>query len=241
MTLPTMLVDLEKQKFADASNVPIVRIADSSGGELATQTTVAALSAKLPAALGQTTMAASMSVALASDQSNINLNSFGSTVSIPSRKSFSISAASIIIDTVTDAFCIIGPTSGVIYITRIELSGTLNTAGTATITLVKRTTANTGASTTVNAVANLQTDTTTAYGKIYTTAPSALGTSAGVIDSSKYYMPLNTGRAPKYVWATSEFDRPVVLSAATDSLCVNFGSASLAGTFAFNAQFFHVA
>ncbi len=40
----------------------------------ATETTLAAMSAKLPAALGQTTMAASMSVAIASNQSTLPVN-----------------------------------------------------------------------------------------------------------------------------------------------------------------------
>ncbi len=44
---------------------------DAALSTLATQVTLAAMSAKLPAALGQTTMAASMSVTLASNQSNV--------------------------------------------------------------------------------------------------------------------------------------------------------------------------
>jgi hypothetical protein len=250
MTLPTELVDLEKQKFADASDVPVVRIVNSSGSETASQTTVSALSGKLPATLGQKAMAASMSVAPSSNQSDVALNAFSTAVS--PRKCFNLSVSTTVTATSTedyplesDAFAVVGPSSGTIYITKVTMSAA-HTAAIITVipmSLIKRTSANTCASVaTVNAVANLPTDTTTAYGEVYEVSPSVLGSSAGTMFLRIHQIPSSTGRAPRFVWSASEFNKPIALTTG-EFLCLNFTlveELEFTTTIAINVEFFHI-
>lgn len=242
MTLPTHIDDLEEQKFHDASGVPVVRVCGTTGQVLASQSTLAAASAKLPAALGQTTMANSLSVAVASDQSDMPLNVFGASGYVSPRKTFFIAqTVSNVFSSATDVFCIVGPSSGVAYVTHIMVTGTLNSAATVRISLVKRSTDNTGASSACTIVPAASADSTTVTAKYYTTAPSPLGTEVGVMDVFESYWPAPTGtRSNKYVWQVGPFNKPITLSAATDLLCVNMNGLNVTANIAFNAQFFHI-
>jgi hypothetical protein len=68
-------VALSNEDFAVLDGIEtLIGATNTALGTLGTQTTLAAMSAKLPAALGQTTMAGSVSVTIASDQTAFSVN-----------------------------------------------------------------------------------------------------------------------------------------------------------------------
>lgn len=136
--------------------------------------------------------------------------------------------------TPTDVFTIQGSATKTIKVTRIEVTGT-TTAGSGisiTCSLNRRSTANTGGTSTIET--NTKYNTTNAAGtavvRSYTANPSALGTLVGPIRTARMTM-VNASVAQNYlVWDFGV--RPtqsITLSGTSEFLCVNFGGTSITG------------
>lgn len=223
MTLPTHIDDREMQKFHDVSaGVTAVKTVGSDGTDLAK-------SSLLPTALGQTTMAASLAAVVASNQSDVPVKLWGNTAAISPRKTFSAAANFAPDASPTDIFEIYGSASKTIYVTKVVVSGTQNTAGTADMLLLLRSTANSGGtSSTLTNTPHVAGDTATAVVKSYTLNPTT-GTLIGNIHYEKLYMPTTTGPCLPLIWQANNFCKPVALTSAAMGLCVNFAGVSRTG------------
>lgn len=230
MTLPTQIDDLEKQKFYDvADGSTAVKSVNSSGGELATETTLAAASAKLPATLGQKAMAASMSVAVASNQSDVPVNFYGATAVEPPRKTFSAAATFTAADSPTDIFTIYGPSSGTVYITKIVFHGTQSSNGLANVYILRRSTAASGGTpVTVTPVPHKTGDATTATVTYYTANPT-VGTLVGNIYAERNFMGVTTTYSYPLKWEADFFSKPIALASASEGVAINLDASTRSG------------
>lgn len=152
-----------------------------------------------------------------------------------SRQSYSASVSGYtVVGAATDVFTISGSATKTIKITRIEITGT-TTAGSGisiSATLVKRTTLDTGGTSTTEA--NVPLDSNNAAGtavvKAFTANPTGLGTSPGAIRAARMTV-VNASAAQNYlIW---DFGiRPAqapVLRGVNDNYAINFGGASITG------------
>lgn len=137
--------------------------------------------------------------------------------------------------TPTDVFTISGSATKIIRILRVFFTGTQTTAATRDVYLIKRSTADTGG--TSSTLANTSHDSTNAAGtavvRAYTVNPTALGTSVGTVRGRKVFIPAPATAANidelGYFFGDKN-DQSIVLRGVAESLCVNLNSASSAGS-----------
>lgn len=135
--------------------------------------------------------------------------------------------------TPTDVFLISGSATKTVYIKSLDVSCVKTTAGQAIVNLIKRSTANSGASTTVTAVPLDSADVAaTAAVRYYSVNPTP-GSAVGTI--SRRYMTFPApataawGALPEvWNWGQAQ-DRYLVLRGTGQSLAVNMGGATLTG------------
>lgn len=133
----------------------------------------------------------------------------------------------------TDFFQIVGSSTKVVRVLKVVVSGTASSAATVDVLLVKRTTANSGGTSTQPAIAGHDSNdpTATAVVNAYTANPSGLGTSAGNIGARKLNLGAS-GSAGTVEWEfTTRTDKGVVLRGTSQSLNLNWNGAAVpAGT-----------
>lgn len=135
----------------------------------------------------------------------------------------------------TDFFTITGAAGRKIIINRISFSGIATSAAAVPITLIKRSAANTGGtSTTPTAVPVDSANATSPQGivRAYTANPSALGTAVGTVSAVRVILSTasaSVGSTPIEFNLERMFHRPVVLNDATEVLSLNFGAQTVAG------------
>lgn len=140
----------------------------------------------------------------------------------------------------TDLFCLGGSNSRTIRVLRLILSGTQTTGGNvATVSLIKRSAANTGSSVAATAVPlDSASPAATAQIHHYTTNPSALGTAVGTIWNGQVLIPAPASvvaPAPILEWLPGEdlwLPTPV-LRANTEFICINLGGSRPTGAAGF--------
>lgn len=246
MTLPTSISDREMQKFAEPSaDIVAERVVNHSGNALASESTAFNIwSQRLPSGLGQKVMTGSLGTTIASNQSDVPLNIFGATAAYSPRKSFSVTAQVQIGSAATDVFVLVGPSSGTTYVTKCVVTGTQGVAsGHATLSLLKRSTANSGGSFgTLPYVPHQVGDTTTTLSNHYSTKPTNLGTLVGTIHHQRILVPLVTGSpCEKFLWEVNDFNKPIMLNSTSTLLCVNFNGVTMnTGIFNVTWQYFHI-
>lgn len=133
--------------------------------------------------------------------------------------------------TATDIFQIVGSATTTVSINKINISGTQTTGGQTTIVLAKRSTANTGGtSTTSTMVSHDSTDAaSTAVGTIYTANPTT-GTLVGNIRI--FSLPLGAVTATTNNIVQLDFGergKPIVLNGVAQALVISLGGVTLAG------------
>lgn len=137
--------------------------------------------------------------------------------------------------TATDFLTISGSSTKTVIVKKIMCSGIATTAATADIQVIKRSTANTGGTSTAPTATPLDSSSAaaTASVKAYTVNPSALGTSVGVIAADKLALPLAaTGAAMQrltYEFGSLPFTQSVILRGAAQTLSLS-GNAATLGT-----------
>jgi len=221
----------------DATALPLPTGAATAANQATEIASLASIDAGIPDALGQTTMAASMPVTMASNQSAIPISGTVTIVPVDGTKATYAACASGIVPAAatTDVFTITGSASKIIRITFITISCT-TTAGSgfsANLTMVRRSTANTGG-TSATITAGSQ-DTTnaaaTAVVRSYTANPSALGTVNGVLRSHRFS--ISTAGGAGNIGPLNEWDfgaRPaqaIVLRGTSDMLAINLGGVTI--------------
>lgn len=158
---------------------------------------------------------------------------FQPTPSNPTRTStYKASAIVTTAASATDIFNIKGSASKVVTITGIECSGIATTAGVANLQLVKRSTANTGGTSTAPTVVPVQSTLSagTAVVLAYTANPT-VGTAVGTVGGKVVGLPLATGAGGGGVswnFVDNQYAQPIVLRGVTQSLSINGNGATLA-------------
>lgn len=215
-----------------AAALPLPSGAATSALQTTTNASLSSIDAGIPAALGQTTMSASMPVVLASDQSTINTNSIpvdGTKASYSTSTSNLVSAAS-----ATDIFTITGSGSKTIRVLRIEMFYTQSSSNIRDFLLIKRSAANTGgtSSTLTNVPHDSLNSAGTATVRAYTANPSGLGAAVGTIRSGKNWSATSTGASSALIQGLIwEFgNRPaeaIVLRGTSEVLAINLNTTTL--------------
>jgi hypothetical protein len=133
--------------------------------------------------------------------------------------------------TPTDVFTITGSATKTIRVTLIAIDGTETTATQRNVLLIKRSSANSGGTSTT--LADVSHDSTNAAGTAtvrYYTANPTLGTTVGTMRASRLYVGTTTSVSDEVVWDFG--DRPaqaIVLRGTGDVLAVNLGGVTSAG------------
>jgi hypothetical protein len=139
--------------------------------------------------------------------------------------------------TPTDVLTISGAATKRITITRLKISGTQTTAAMATVSIVKRSAADTGgtsaALTIVPHDSNNPTSQATVLG--WTANPTGLGASVGVLRTYKLFLPATAGTTPFNPIVdldfshTNGFSQGIVLHSTAEILAINFNGVTLTG------------
>jgi hypothetical protein len=144
------------------------------------------------------------------------------------------SVASALATAATDVFTLSGSATKIVKVLRIEIAGTKTTAGQELVALVKRSSANTGGTSTtiVPAGHDSPNAASTAVARFYTVNPTVLGTAVGFYRCSRPFWPaLLTATQPTIlVWEfTQPSEQPLVLRGVNEFLAVNMQSGTVVG------------
>ena len=129
--------------------------------------------------------------------------------------------------TATDVLVLTGSATKVIRVTKVEVVGTATTASIYDHYIVKRTTANTGGTSTnvTAAKSDSADDAQTAALALYTANPSAVGTGIAV-EAHKTYLSASATPGAAALPSSYEFgvrnDKAIVLRGTSESLAINF-------------------
>lgn len=132
----------------------------------------------------------------------------------------------------TDIFSIIGSATTTVEVNKITISATKTTDGVVDVYIIKRSTANTGGtSTSATWVPHISTDAAaTAVGSIYTANPSALGTNVGAVRIVPLSIPTTTATTTNvYEINFGERGKPIILSGVAQALSINLGGVTVTG------------
>lgn len=177
--------------------------------------------------VGQQTMANSVSVTIASNQTTIPVEMKASSSATYSAAIVGGASA----NNASDIFTIYGSATKTIRVTRLAITATQTTAAQRDVLLIKRSTANTaGNSTLPNIVPHDSTSTAaTATVRAYTTNPT-LGTSIGNVRSRKVYVGTTTGNSDECIFEFgTRGNQAVILRGTNEGLCVNLNSVTSSG------------
>lgn len=211
-----------------ATSLPLPTGAATSALQTTGNTSLASIDAGTPAALGQTTMSASMPVVIASDQSIISVTTEST------KPTYAAAFVGLVVPAApTDVFTITGSATKVIRITsvRFTISTTAGSGILINASLIKRSTADTGGTSTV--AVNVPYDSNNAAGTAvvrgYTVNPT-LGTAIGPIRAIRYAAtPAAVPNQEAYIEFGTRPAQTVILRGTSQQLCVNFGSTSITG------------
>lgn len=190
------------------------------------------LIALFPTSLGQKTMANSFPIVVASDQSSIPV-----TVSSTSKATYAatISALSVAASA-TDIFTLTGSATKTVRVTRLLVSASQTSAANVLLQLLKRSSANTGGtSTTPTAVPYDSADSAaTATVRAYTANPSSLGTLVGVVAAVKAFLSTGSGNNSNSTILEYHFGAPnnakeIVLRGTSEVFSLNLNAFTVAG------------
>jgi hypothetical protein len=183
-----------------------------------------------------TTETSEVTVADSAGVNKLKVNTDGSILTVGSTsfqyKTYSAGFTGLVVPAAaTDVFTITGSGTATIYVTRISVSGS-TTAGSGlsiNVSLLRRTTANSGGTSTT--ATNVRHDTNdsaaTATVRGYTANPT-VGTLDGIIRSNRYQAPtVGIDRAP-LVWDFSDLTKqPIVLRGTSAVLAVNLNGVTI--------------
>jgi hypothetical protein len=180
--------------------------------------------------LGQATMSASLPVTFASNQSTLPISIGASTTATYTAVITSVAAVA----AATDIFTITGSATKTVRITKIAISGTSTSGVRTSVVVIKRSTANTGGtSTTPTAVPLDSTNAAaTAVVRSYTANPT-VGTSVGSVRSAKMDFPTTAttnGIQPfEFMLGGEAGQQPITLRGTTEVIAINLNGATITG------------
>ena len=169
------------------------------------------------------------------------INASGSTVEkypvTRAQRSRTYNAAFSVVSPATAAVdwaTIVGSATTQVHVKEIACWGTAGTAYLETISLIKRSTLDTGAVAATPTVVPNDSGIVagTSVVSTYTTAPSPKGTAVGTLRVIQLYLPLTSAQAPSFDWqfGTGD-DQDLILNTATENLALNSAVGTNAQTF----------
>lgn len=168
---------------------------------------------------------------------NVRVTTLSGTVNAPlegKRPTFRAAVLDLIIAAAaTDIFTIAGANGKTVRVTSLRLSGIAGTAVTVSASIVKRSAANTGGTSTAPTAVPLDSASPAAAVTLaaYTDNPTTSGTTVGIIATEKLTLPLTTTVVGK--GAAVDFgirnSQPVVLRNGAESLAVNLNGVTVSG------------
>lgn len=134
--------------------------------------------------------------------------------------------------TATDIFTLTGSATKTVRVTRVRFSGTQTAAALQSLSLIKRSTANTGGTSTAQTAVPMDRNNSAATATVlaYTVNPATLGTTVGTIRNDKVYVQ-TTGAVPTVTDATfgTRNAQAVILRGTGDVLALNCNGSTGAG------------
>lgn len=129
----------------------------------------------------------------------------------------------------TDVFAITGSITKSLLITEVTLSLSASAAGVIPISLVRRTSTNTGGTSTsgTNVAHNSNNAATTATTAAYTANPTGLGTLGGAVEAFLALAPASDVRVYTFYFGAQQGNQPVAVGNNTQSFCVNLGGGTM--------------
>jgi hypothetical protein len=146
--------------------------------------------------------------------------------------------------TATDIATITGSSTKTIYIQHIIISGIQTTTGTADISFIKRSTVDTGGTSTAQAIAPHDSANAAATATVlaYTANPAALGTAVGNV--RRIHLPVSSAAAGGSATALFDFGdtgQALILRGVAQQLAINLNGATLAGgAFNINIEWYEI-
>lgn len=211
------------------ANLGTLNGASTAANQSTGNTSLSSLDTKTPS-LGQAVMASSRPVVIASNQSAVPVSFQNSSIATYVASTGVVGQAA----TATDVFTISGSGTKTIKVLKVYLDTTQTLSGTNIWILMKRSTANTGGtSTSLNRVSL---DSTNAVSTntvlVYSVNPAALGTLVGNIAVTRVFSPPVGTFGDEYLWDFSDPNKqPIVLRGTGELLTLNFnGAATPVGT-----------
>jgi hypothetical protein len=134
--------------------------------------------------------------------------------------------------TPTDIYTLTGSSTKTIRITRFMFWATQTSGNVATVTLVRRSSANSGGTCTADGANPYDTNNAaaTATACHYTVNPTSTGTLAGTLRNYRPLIPTATQNPTGYIWEDfGDSTQPIVLRGTSDILAVNLGGATISG------------
>lgn len=179
--------------------------------------------------------AAVASASATADYSELSVNRFGGLHTIGIRTScrtYSASHNITIAAAATDIMAIFGNASTIVHVTKIRVSGIATATGIADMILIKRSTANSGGtSSNFSLAAHDATDSANSSTPIGYTANPTPGTSIGNV--RRWYQSLLASTSDNAYEYELDLDinknKPIILSGTSQGLCINLGGATIAG------------
>jgi len=225
--------DLTETQPVSLASQPLPTGASTSALQTAGNSLLSSIDAKTPA-FGQATMAASCPVVIASNQTPLLVNSGDSLKTTYSASVHNFTAATL----ATDIFTITGSATKIVSIRYIYVSMKQTTAAMQAIEILRRSTANTGGtSTTQTNMKYDQNDAAATATVLSYTANPTLGTLVGRLASKQLYssglIPANNGQfAPgnyvEFAYKDATI-KPLMLRGTSDIIAINFGAVTAAG------------
>jgi hypothetical protein len=226
--------DLTETQPVSLASVPLPAGAATSALQTTGNSSLSSIDGKIPS-LGQALMAASSPVVIASNQSTLPVQSGDSL-----KNTYTAAVQSLVVAaTPTDIFTITGSASSVVKIRKIVVSAIQTTSTIQSVSLLKRSTANTaGTSTTQTNVPHDSTNAAaTATARSYTANPT-LGTLVGRLAVRKLYisaiLAANNGQFAPGNFVEFIYDQlgkePLVLRGTSEVIAVNLPGVTLAGS-----------
>ena len=235
VTASSMPVNIASDQVVpiSAASLPLPTGAASATNQTTTNNSLASIDTKTPA-LGQAVMASSSPVVIASNQSAVSVQPQDAV-----KTSYTASIQGLVVGaTPTDIFTITGSATAVIKIRHVAVSAFQTTSSMQSVSLIKRSTANTGGtSTTPTNVSHDSADSAaTATVRAYTANPT-LGTTVGRLAVKKFYVsgaiPANNGQFAPGNIAEFVYDqqgqKPIILRGTSEVIAVNLPGVTLTG------------
>ena len=131
----------------------------------------------------------------------------------------------------TDISCLQGNANNTVLVTGLRVSGTQTTAGNVHMSVIKRSTAYTGAWSTMTVVADDSTMNVGVSSAAWFQANPTVGTSVGVVDDYDLGVMASATATPNDIYVSPSIwrTRPIVLRGAAQGLCVNLNATTVTG------------